>query len=612
VIVVVNPLPTATISGNPNVCSGQTAGLTITLTGTAPWSITYTNGTTNFSINNISSSPYVLTLSPAATTTYSLVSVSDAKCSNSATGSATITVNALPVVSTVNSCIGGGAVTFSQTGGAIGGTWTVSGGGTITSAGVFNPTTPGCFTATYTTPSPFCPDNENFVVFPVPVLASPANTCASAITLPAVTPVAGFTIEYSIDGNTTWSASPTIPTTPGCHTIQARYALTANCGSTAAGTPSSCLSNLVSVVIFPAAPVLAESANTCASAFTLPTVTAVAGFNVEFSVDGGIYSSSPTIPTVPGCHTIQARYVLTANCGSTAAGTPSSCLSNVVSAVIFPASPAISAPSNACASAFTLPTVPAVTGFTVQYSIDGGSYSASPTIPATPGCHTIQAKYVLISNCGVTAAGTTGIDPCGTSNMVSALIFPAAPSAPFVTPGCGVFTVTPPPAISGFNIEYSFDDGVSWGANTPPTAENCTGYKIKTRYVTAADCGSTLAGTPGSAACGESPVTTRKVDNTKPDVICPVVSPVCQVAGDSYTIPSLTVSDNCSPVVSLVIIYVISGTTTRSGSGVDASGIFNVGISTITWTVTDECGNTNTCTTQVTIYPKLTPIIYHN
>jgi hypothetical protein len=195
---------------------------------------------------------------------------------------------------------------------------------------------------------------------------------------------------------------------------------------------------------------------------------------------------------------------------------------------------------------------------------------------------------------------------------VSALIFPAAPGAPVVTPGCDAFTVTPPPPVSGFNIEYSFDDGVTWGANIPPTAENCTGYKIKTRYVTAADCGSTLAGTPGSAACGESPVTTRKVDNTKPDVICPIVSHVCQVAGDSYTIPSLTASDNCSPVVSLIITYVISGATTRSGSGVDASGIFHVGISTITWTVTDECGNSNTCTTQVTIYPKPAPIIYHN
>jgi hypothetical protein len=96
VTVTVNPLPTATISGNSTICSGQTTAVVINLTGTAPWSITYTDGTTIFTINNISASSYVLPLSPVATTTYSLVSVNDANCPNSATGSAIVTVNPLP------------------------------------------------------------------------------------------------------------------------------------------------------------------------------------------------------------------------------------------------------------------------------------------------------------------------------------------------------------------------------------------------------------------------------------------------------------------------------------------------------------------------------------
>jgi len=193
------------------------------------------------------------------------------------------------------------------------------------------------------------------------------------------------------------------------------------------------------------------------------------------------------------------------------------------------------------------------------------------------------------------------------------VIFPAAPLAPTVNNGCGSIVVTDPPAVAGFNIEYSFDDGVTWGSNTPPSAENCTGYQIRTRYVLAADCGGTLAGTTGPAGCDVSPSTTRKLDNTAPVVTCPPVPAVCQAASGTYTIPALIAIDNCSP--NLTITYEVkdsNGVTIRSGSGADASGSFGVGVSTVTWTVTDECGNTNSCTTQVTIYPKPTPIIYHN
>jgi hypothetical protein len=59
----------------------------------------------------------------------------------------------------------------------------------------------------------------------------------------------------------------------------------------------------------------------------------------------------------------------------------------------------------------------------------------------------------------------------------------------------------------------------------------------------------------------------------------------------------------------LTITYQVTGATTRSGTGTDASGVFNQGASTITWTVTDACGNTSTCTTTVTINPLPNPVI---
>ncbi len=95
----VNPRPTAVLSGSSTVCVGGSANLRVALTGTAPWSITYTNGVTPVTINNILSSPHFIPVSPAATTTYTLLAASDNFCSSNLSdlsGSAVITVNPLP------------------------------------------------------------------------------------------------------------------------------------------------------------------------------------------------------------------------------------------------------------------------------------------------------------------------------------------------------------------------------------------------------------------------------------------------------------------------------------------------------------------------------------
>lgn len=88
------------------------------------------------------------------------------------------------------------------------------------------------------------------------------------------------------------------------------------------------------------------------------------------------------------------------------------------------------------------------------------------------------------------------------------------------------------------------------------------------------------------------------IDNQNPTIepVTPVVS--CANATGSYTLPALSISDNCG-IGS--VTYVISGATNRTGVGIEASGSFNTGVSTVTYTVTDIHGNTRSYAYDVTI-----------
>jgi len=96
-VITVNPSPTATISGTASICAGSSTNLTVTFTGTSPWSFVITDGVTpSPSIPSFFNS-ITFPVNPTATTTYTLVSVSDASgCPGIVNGSAVVTVNQPP------------------------------------------------------------------------------------------------------------------------------------------------------------------------------------------------------------------------------------------------------------------------------------------------------------------------------------------------------------------------------------------------------------------------------------------------------------------------------------------------------------------------------------
>ena len=94
--------PTATISGSGSACPGESYNLTIDFTGSAPWTFQYSEAGTPVSpLITTFSSPYTLTVNPAANTLYQLVSVEDANCDGTVFGSANVTTT------TVNASLSG-------------------------------------------------------------------------------------------------------------------------------------------------------------------------------------------------------------------------------------------------------------------------------------------------------------------------------------------------------------------------------------------------------------------------------------------------------------------------------------------------------------------------
>jgi hypothetical protein len=111
----------------------------------------------------------------------------------------------------------------------------------------------------------------------------------------------------------------------------------------------------------------------------------------------------------------------------------------------------------------------------------------------------------------------------------------------------------------------------------------------------------TLTGTDAGGYSASATALVTVTDETPPSLTAPANQFSCY-SGGSYTVPALVAADNCG-VAS--ISYAITGATVRSGSGADASGSFNVGVSTIAWTVTDLHNNQTTGSTTVTVNEPL-------
>ena len=106
--IIINPLPTAIISGTTAVCLNAVSPQIILTgaNGTAPYTFVYSINTVVYpSVTTTSGNSYSINVptAPQGTYTYALVSVQDANtpaCSQTQMGSAVVTVNTAPTINT--------------------------------------------------------------------------------------------------------------------------------------------------------------------------------------------------------------------------------------------------------------------------------------------------------------------------------------------------------------------------------------------------------------------------------------------------------------------------------------------------------------------------------
>lgn len=175
-----------------------------------------------------------------------------------------------------------------------------------------------------------------------------------------------------------------------------------------------------------------------------------------------------------------------------------------------------------------------------------------------------------------------------------------------------VMTVYKAPTIITRNIEVAVGHDGTASITAQQVDSGSVSYtgtltlSIDRTNFTCADIGSpvtvSLTGTDSLGLGSSATAQVTVIDNTAPIVTAPQDQFFCYNNDGTYAFAALTTTDNCG-IAS--ISYVISGATSRAGTGTDAGGAYNTGTSTVIWTVNDVHGNVTADTTNVIVNPAL-------
>jgi gliding motility-associated-like protein len=635
-IVTVETQPTATISGTTSICSGATA--VITFNGTPNATVTYTvNGGTNQTITLDNSGTATIT-TPALTSnsTYALVSVDSSGtpvCSQTQTGSAVVTVNALPTATisgTTSICSGATAViTFNGTPNATV-TYTVNGGTnqtiTLDNSGAAIITTPALSSnSTYALVSvasgtTTCSQTQtgSAVVtvnaLPTATISGTTSICRGTTAVITFTGTPNAVVTYTVNGGTNQtitldnSGAATI-TTPALSS-NSTYALVSVASGTTTCSQTQSGSAVVTVNALPTA-TISGTTSICSGATAVITFNGTPNATVTYTVNGGTNqtitldnsgAATITTPALSSNSTFALVSVASGitTCSQTQTG------SAVVTVNALPTA-TISGTTAICSGATALITFNGTPNATVTYTVNGGtnqtitldnSGAATITTPALSSNSTYALVSVSSSGTLVCSQTQTGsaiitVNPLPTAAISGTTAICSGATALITFNGTPNATVTYT-VNGGTNQTITLDNSGAAIITTPALSSNSTYALVSVSSSGTPVCSQTQT---GSAVVTVNPLPTATISGTTS--ICRGTTAVITFTGTPNAVVTYTVNGGTNQTITLNA----TGTASITTSALTANSTYAL-VSVASGTTT--CNQTQTGLAIITIEPELT------
>ena len=307
----------------------------------------------------------------------------------------------------------------------------------------------------------------------------------------------GGTIEYSLDGTT---YSTTIPKGTDAKTYTVYYRVTGD------GNHNNVTAATVDVTIAKAAatvtPPTAKTLTYTGSAQELVTAGSATGGTIEYSLDGTTYSTAIPKGTDAKTYTVYYRVTGDGNHNNVAASNFTVTIGKAAATVTPPTAKTLTYTG----SAQNLVTAGSATGGTIEYSLDGTTYST--TIPKGTDAKTYTVYYRVTgdSNHNNVAAATVDV----TIAKAAATVTP--PTANTLTYTGSAQNLITAGSATGGTIEYSLD-GTTY-STTIPKGTNAKTYTVYYRVTGDANHNNVVAATV-DVAIDQATITSVEIDQTQ-------------------------------------------------------------------------------------------------